>query len=173
MRLGLFGCGFDIEAEDDVFADEVIGFAGVLHVEIEALDGEVGFDSDGVIFDFDVGGEGDLFGDAVKGEVAGDFGVGTGAGDVGRLEHSGRILGGVEEVRALEVAGKAVVVTKEGVSLDGDFGVGDGVARGVDLARELFETAVVLAGDLGAGEFNFGILRGYSIGLGSRGWSGG
>lgn len=171
----MFGGGFDVEAEDDVFADEVVGFAGVFHVEIEALDGEVGFDSDGVVFDFDVGGEGDLFGDAVEGEVASDFGIGAGAGDVGGFEDCGREFGGIEEVGALEVAGEAIVVTEEGVGLNGDFGVGDGVTGGVNLASELFEAAVVFAGDFGPGEFDFGVFGGDGVGLrgGSRAGGGG
>jgi hypothetical protein len=167
-----FGGGFDVEAENDVIADEIIGFAGVFHLEIHTVDGELGGESDGVILDGNFGGERYLFGDAMESEVSGDFGVVARAGDGGGFENSGGMLRDVEEVRALEVAGEAILVRPEGGSVDGDFGVGDGVVGGVDFALELFEAPVVLARDLGAGEFDFGTVGGDRVGLGPGRWSG-
>lgn len=171
--LRLFRGGFDVEAEDDPFADQVVGFAGVFHIEIEAVDREVGFDGDGIVFDFDVGGEGDLFGDAVESEIACDFGIRASAGDVGGFEDRVGVFGGIEEVRTLQMAGETVVITEKGGGVDRDFGVNDGVARGVDFAVELFKAAVVFASDFGAGEFDFGILRSDSVGPGGGCGSGG
>ena len=167
--LGLFGGSFDVEAEDDAFADEVVGFAGVFDFEVVAVDGELGFDGDGVVFDFDVRGEADFLGHAVQGEVAGDFGVCAGAGDGGGFKNGGGVFGDVEEIGALKVAGEAIVIAEEGIGLDGHLGMSNGVVRDVDFACELLEAALVLASDFGAGEFDFGVFRCDGKSLGTRG----
>ena len=155
---GLLGGGFDIELEDDAIADEVIGFARELHVEVETVDGEFGSECDGVILDGNFGWEGDLFGDAVKGEVASDGGVIASTGDGGGFENGGWEFFNIEKIRRFEMAGEAIGVAPEGSSVDGDFGMSDGAVGDVDFALELLEAAIVFAGDFGAGEFDFGVF---------------
>src|SRR5687768_1373117 len=122
-NLSLFGSGFDVEAEDDEVADEVVGFARVFDAEVLTVDGELGFDGSGVILHFNFGWKGYFFGDAMQGEVSFDGGIFTSARDGGRFENGGGIFLHVEEVRALEMAGEAVVVAVDGSGIDGHFGV--------------------------------------------------
>jgi hypothetical protein len=161
---------FHFQFEDDFFADEVVGFAGIFDFEIEAVDEELGREIDGVVADLDIGWKGDLFGDAVQREIAGDEGVGRLLSDGDGFERGGRDLGGVEEVGALEVAGEAVGVGEQGIDLDDDFvaGVSKFAVGDFQFARELFESALVFARDFRADEVNGGIFGTDDVGAGAR-----
>src|SRR6267143_7073794 len=67
------GDGLDIQLDDDLVANQVIGFARVLYAEIEPLDEELGFQRGLVAIDAQLGGETNLFGDTVQRQVAGQF----------------------------------------------------------------------------------------------------
>ena len=77
-RLGAFsndfllagGFCFQGEADDDLFADQIVFFAGVADAEVVAVDVELGHDLDGFVRGGGLGGEGDVLGDAVEGEIA-------------------------------------------------------------------------------------------------------
>lgn len=144
--------GFEVEFDDDFVADEVVGFAWVVDVEIFAVDVEFGGDFEIGLVWGDGGGEVDAFGDAVEGEVAGylvEGGVLSVRGEVGDVE--GRLweFFYVEEIGRFEVAGEFWVVGEGGGHVDDDFVVVAGrfAVFEIEVASEGFEAADVAAGD--------------------------
>jgi hypothetical protein len=82
------------------------------HVEVGTLDGSPGIGAERILLDHRVrhgleggDGQGDRLGDALQGQLAFDLATGLSPSkyDLGGLEGGGRVLGGVEEIFALNV----------------------------------------------------------------------
>ena len=149
----------DVEFEHDFLADQVVTFASEFHVEIEAVDRELGAERNLILTYLNDGGEGNLLGHTVHGQVPGDDRISGLLGNRHRFEDGRRELRDVEEVSVFEMSGKTVVIGPEAGHLNhdlaacgGQFAVGD-----LEFAGEIREAAAVAAGDLGANEFD---LRG-------------
>ena len=148
-RFELLLVHFDVDGDLDFVAEHRGSELGD-EVEVGALDDGGGFKAadevallvllrgDGAI---DV--EDDGLGDAGKGEVAFDLYMAGGAGDLGGLEVDRRILGDVEEVRALEVrvAGVHGGVDGGGVEVSDDGGLGGVLFVPLDFAGDLGDGA--------------------------------
>ena len=120
-----------------------------------AVDVKLGLNLCDVAIPASGGGEGDVFCDAVEGEVSGEFkSAASGFGDFGHGEGGGGELLHSEEVHAFEVRGELLGIGVGAVHLDRDGsagGRGSVIVEG-EVAREIFETAILRSGDFGSGE---------------------
>jgi hypothetical protein len=167
----LLFCHFDIEgdgygvADHFVAAREAVGH--VDHAEILAIDfGGGGGAAAGAHSLDDFGGagdvEGDLFGDAVQGKVAGHFGSAFAAADnFAGLECDAGVFGYVKEVIAFEVVVAVLHAGVQGVDVNacGDCRFGDVLVVEIDCAGKFCEFAL----DVGDAQMADGKL---SVGVG-------
>lgn len=143
---GLF-CAFNSDHEFDVVADNG---SEAFHVEVRTFDGEDGFQANAMSAgeialadDFD--GDFDGFGDAMKGEIAGDFEeVAFAFFNGAAFEINVGILFGVEKVGAFEVGVALFLVGIDVVDLEFE---GEGVFGGVgfidrEIASRVVESAI-------------------------------
>src|SRR5438094_771260 len=105
----------DIELDDDVVADEIVGHARKIDVEIPPVDREFGLERHGVVRHPEVGGEGNAFADPMEVEIAGDLLLRGGGLDAGHGEGRNRVGRHVKKVRALQMALEALIVSPGGL----------------------------------------------------------
>ncbi len=146
----------EVKADDYFLADEVVLFAWVFHIEVEAVDEEVGLQVDGVSGLCDGDRDVDRLGDAVEIEVSCEqvgltlcsrFGFET-----SNCEGACRDRFYIEEIGRLEVASEFFVIGESAGHINDDF-MSDGgkcVAVDVEMAGEFFKSTVVAPCDLGA-----------------------
>ena len=150
FRPGRTGCGLNIQFDDYVVANQVIGHTRIIDIEIAAVNGEIGLHRHGVICDLYVRGERNTFSDAMKVEITRDLLLSAGGLDTRDGKGRHRIIRHVEEIFTLQVSFKLFVIRPEGLCRDLDLRRADDFpTRDLDLPREICESAIMTPRDFG------------------------